>query len=130
MRLLRFVISDRDWRTGQPKGLMSLAYDLLRSGELPSTDEYELLQHVEWIEANLPVPERFARKRNVSHKNTHGISWIKADATEAVRRFRAIAEIMNRHDLAVEVMQTDRPGYIVYEDDWQLVAEPFHGEST
>ncbi|GAB2499512.1 hypothetical protein GCM10027084_11140 [Pseudoxanthomonas sangjuensis] len=128
MILLRFVIPDRDRRTGQFTGLMSAAYDLLRAGDMPQAEEDELRRHVEWVETNVPVPARFARKRNVSHKQTHGISWVKADAVDLVSRFRAIAGIAERHGLVVELLQTDRPGYIVHEDAWQVVAEPFHGD--
>ena len=30
-----------------------------------------------------------------------------------------------RNGIYVKKIRTDRPGYVVYEDDWQLVAEPF-----
>ena len=83
---------------------------------------------MQWLETNLPVPARFARKRNVSHRHTHGISWLRSSATDAIRYLRAISDIAQRHDYPVEVVQTERPGYIVYEDQWQVVAEPFHGE--
>jgi hypothetical protein len=128
--LLRFVISDRDLRTGQQTGLMTLAYRLLRSGDLSEADEDALGIHIKWLEANLPVPERFARKRNVSHKQTHGISWLKDDAIDAIQHLHAVADIARRYDYAVDVVLTERPGYVVHEDDWQVVAEPFHGEQS
>jgi hypothetical protein len=125
---LRFVIADRDTRTGQPTGLLTLAYLLLRSDELTDAESDEIRDHVKWLETHVPVPSRFARKRNVSHKDTHGLSWAKASATEVVGRLYALAEIARRHGHPVEAMQTARPGYVVYEDEWQVVAEPFHGE--
>jgi hypothetical protein len=126
--LLRFVTPDRDERTGQRTGLMTVAYRLLRSGNLPHADEEGLRSHTQWLETNLPVPARFARKRNVSHKQTHGISWLRSSATDAVRYLHAIADIARQHDHLIEIVQTERPGYIVHEDQWQVVAEPFHGE--
>lgn len=128
MELLRFVIPDRDQRTGQPMGLMTLAYGLLRSRDIAQSDESELQRLVHWMETHIPVPSRFARKRNVSHKETHGISWIKADAADAISHLHAIAEIMERYGYRIDILRTDRPGYVVYEDDLQIVAEPFHGE--
>jgi hypothetical protein len=126
--LLRFVLSDRDERTGRQTGLMTMAYGLLRSGDLFDAEENELRRLMQWLESNLPIPDRFARKRNVSHKQTHGISWVRSDAVEAVRCLRAIADIAWRNGHSIEILQTERPGYIVYEDEWQVVAEPFHGE--
>ncbi len=36
-----------------------------------------------------------------------------------------IAAMLQAHDILTEMIVTDRPGYIVYEDDFQIVAEPF-----
>lgn len=33
--------------------------------------------------------------------------------------------ILEQHGIYVKKIKTDKPGYVVYEDDWQLVAEPF-----
>ena len=128
MRLLRFIVPERDDRTGQPTGLIALAYALLRSDQLGGHDAANLQGQLTWIESNLPVPRRFARKHNVSHRHTHGLSWIKSDARAAVQCLYAIANIVRQHGHAVEILQTSRPGYVVHEDRWQVVAEPFHGE--
>lgn len=128
MQFIRFVVPERDSRTGQPMGLMSLAYAALRAGEIEAAREDELRESLTWLESNLPVPNRFARKHNVSHKETHGISWVKSEANEVVRRLRRIAEVLIDHGHPVEMKITARPGYVVYEDDWQVVAEPFNGE--
>jgi hypothetical protein len=128
LKLLRFVIPDRDRRTGQPMGLLTLAYQLLRSNDLTKEDDHELRRLVTWMETQVPIPSRFARKRNVSHKETHGISWMKADAAEAIRHLHHIADIVRRYGYPVDILQTERPGYVVHEDAWQVVAEPFHGE--
>lgn len=125
---LRFVGHDLDPRTGQPIGLMTLAYALRNSGDANVADSDQLLAHLDWIQRHVPIPTRFARRRNGGHKETHGLSWAKASAAEFVRHLHAIADILGRYDMAVEVVRTTRPGYVVHEDDWQVVAEPFHGE--
>ncbi len=126
--LLRFVGHDLDPRTGQPIGLMTLAYGLRNSGDTNVADADQLLAHLDWIQCSVPIPTRFARRRNPYHKETHGVSWAKATAVEFVRHLHAIADILGRYDIAVHVVRTTRPGYVVHEDDWQVVAEPFHGE--
>lgn len=125
---LRFVGTDLDLRTGQSTGLMTLAYALRDSGDLNIADTDQLHAHLGWIQRNVPVPTRFARRRNPYHKETHGVSWAKATAVEFVRHMHAIADILGRYDTGVDIVRTSRPGYVVYEDDWQVVAEPFHGE--
>jgi hypothetical protein len=36
-----------------------------------------------------------------------------------------MVHILERAGICVKKIKTDKPGYIVYEDEWQLVAEPF-----
>lgn len=125
---LRFVGHDLDPRTGQPVGLMTMAYALRNSGDANVADADQLLAHLDWIQCSVPIPTRFARRRNPYHKETHGVSLAKATAVEFVRHLHAIADILGRYDMAVDVVRTTRPGDVVHEDDWQVVAEPFHGE--
>lgn len=81
-----------------------------------------------WLEKELPVPSKFSRKKNDSHKNTHGISWLKPEAENAIRHFWVIKDILENNGFPVDVIKSKRPGYVVYEDDYQIVAEPFHGK--
>jgi hypothetical protein len=127
---LRFIGTSIDERTGQPIGLMSVAYDLLHSAEVNIADESQLLSHLHWIEKEVPIPSRFARRRNAYHKETHGISWVRASATELVKHLYAIADIARRNDVPIEVVRSERPGYLVYEDVWQVVAEPFNDNNA
>lgn len=109
-------------------GLMTLAYRLLRSDNLNHAEDLQFRELVGWLESNVPIPERFARKRNVSHKHTHGVSWIRASAIDVLTHLHALANLARLQGYEIEILQTERPGYVVYEDQWQVVAEPFHGE--
>ncbi len=126
---LRFIGTDIDIRTGQPTGLLTMAYDLRDSDELNTADAVQLLAHLDWIQKEIPIPTRFARRRNSFHKETHGVSWVKAESTEFVRHLYAIADILGRCGIVIDIVRTARPGYVVYEDDCQVVAEPFHGKN-
>jgi len=33
--------------------------------------------------------------------------------------------LLKRHDVPVRMIKSDRPGYVVYEDGFQIVAVPF-----
>jgi pyruvate-formate lyase-activating enzyme len=41
------------------------------------------------------------------------------------QRIWEMVRILERNGIYVQKVITDRPGYVVYEDEWQLVAEPF-----
>jgi hypothetical protein len=36
-----------------------------------------------------------------------------------------MVRILERNGVQVQKIKTDKPGYVVYEDEWQMVAEPF-----
>jgi len=126
---LRFVVSAQDARTGYAQGLLTAAYALLRWDALADADAAALREHLAWFETHVPSPTKFARKRNVSHRNTHGLSWVRSDARAVVTRLHALARFIERYGYVVDVMRSARPGYVVYEDDLQVVAEPFNGEA-
>jgi hypothetical protein len=41
---------------------------------------------------------------------------------------RELVGILQNHGVLVQTLTTDGVGYVVYEDDFQIVAEPFAGE--
>jgi hypothetical protein len=59
------------------------------------------------------------------HAKDQALSWFKDTATEHISQMRAFAAILELHDIQVEIIKTDRPGYIFYEDDFQVAAYPF-----
>ena len=107
------------------EGLFHVAGRLSRSGVLSKAAQAHLDGLRDWFEANLARPERFTRTRNASHKGAHGIAWFKDTAVGHISRMRELASILDEHDIVVDVIETERPGYIVWEDEVQLVAEPF-----
>jgi len=40
----------------------------------------------------------------------------------------ALITILEKNGYPVSQITTDRPGYVVFEDDHQVVAEPFRGD--
>lgn len=43
---------------------------------------------------------------------------------------RELAAVLHSYGIPVETITTTRPGYITYEDDYQIVAEPFSDTLT
>jgi hypothetical protein len=43
---------------------------------------------------------------------------------------REVAHILAAHGIIVDVLRTERPGYVVYEDSHQVAAEPFRETVT
>jgi len=125
---IRFTTTENDNRSGKPKGIFTLAYELIDEESLYAEDEKTLKELLGWFGDNLPVPTKFSKNRNDYHKNTLGISWLKPQSTKVVNKFWGLKSILEIAGYHIEVIKTDRPGKIVYEDLHQLVAVPFGGE--
>jgi hypothetical protein len=122
---LRFVVSDLDPDSGRRQGVLQAAFTLRDRGEL-SPEELAALSTVgHWLDEHLPKPARFTRKRNHSHRTPMALSWFKDTAREHVAKVRVIAALLEARGVVVFTVTTERPGYVVYEDDFQVVAEPF-----
>lgn len=121
---VRFVIRQYDPDSGRRQGLFQALADLDHDGVL-APHEIDLYDEVyEWFKANLRKPKSFARSSK-PHAKKVALSWFKGSATEHISRMRVLAHILDSHGIAVDMIQTARPGYVVYEDDHQVAAEPF-----
>ncbi len=123
---LRFIVGDRDNDSGQQSGVFQALYKLRDSGKLHAHEEDVVEELRQWFNKNLEVPDRFtAAKPPYYRKKKRAISWFKDTAHEHMSRIREMVAILENHDVAVRMMTSDRVGYVVYEDDYQIVAEPF-----
>jgi hypothetical protein len=121
---VRFVTAIVDEYSGRRQGLFQAAGDLEDGKELRADEVAELRSVREWFNENLDKPLRFSRSRK-SGAASKAISWFKSSAVEHVRRMHAICRILEEHGIQTEMITTARPGYIVFEDEFQVAAEPF-----
>ena len=121
---VRFVIPIRHEDSHCMTGVIQAAYRLRERGLL-SDGEEKLFDGIRcWFNRHLPVPRRFSRSRR-PHAHRNAVCWFKVQAEECLDRMRELAALLQRKGVATEVLETQRPGYIVYEDDYQVAAVPF-----
>jgi hypothetical protein len=126
---LRFVVAEFDEDSERELGVFHAVRNLREKGRLfPYEEEqHDLIR--EWFNENLEKPSRFtSSKPPFYRKKNRAISWFKDSALEHLNRIRSLVAILENHGVFVQMLKTDRVGYIVYEDDYQIVAEPFSGE--
>jgi hypothetical protein len=63
-------------------------------------------------------------------RKPQAINWFKTAATLHISKMREFQTILERNGIDVEIMTTTRPGYIVYEDRFQVAAYPFADTPT
>ena len=101
-------------------------YRLQREGKLYPYEEAQWKSLNDWFDKNLAKPARFtASKPPYYRKKNRAISWFKDTAHEHIARIREMVAILENHGVAVRMLKTDRVGYVVYEDEDQIVAEAF-----
>ncbi len=125
---VRFVVATLDRETNEPMGIFEATKLLPRVGHVADWDERRLAELTAWFREHLPFPERTARSRrpNGPHR---ALSWFKPTATVHIAQARELAAVLEANDIRTLMLTSDRPGYVVYEDDFQVLVEPFRGES-
>ena len=117
---VRFVIGGKDEDSHVEQGIFQAASRALEWHTITGSDADELNELRAWFSDNLEKPTSFGRG-NLSR----GICWFRTDAGEHISRMWEMVRILERNGIFVKKIRTDRPGYVVYEDEWQIVAEPF-----
>jgi hypothetical protein len=98
-----------------------------------------------WFDVNLNSPFRSEKPEQVSWRRwrlevrqpraridarPRSISWIKSSATEHVSRLFSLKALVEEAGWVVQEIRTDKPGFVLYEDEHQVVAEPFADTPT
>jgi hypothetical protein len=117
---VRFVIGRKDEDSHVEQGIFQAAARALEWQNITGSDADQLNELRGWFSENLEKPTSFGRDRH-----RLGICWFKTDASEHINRIWEMVSILERNGIYVKKIRTDKPGYVIYEDEWQLVAEPF-----
>ena len=123
---LRFVVAEIDEDSERALGVFHAMWNLRNAGKLHAYEEGHYDSVRWWFNANLACPTRFtAAKAPFSRKRNRALSWFKDSAIDHIAQIRELVEILENHDAHVRTLKAKRVGYIVYEDEHQIVAEPF-----
>jgi hypothetical protein len=117
---VRFVIGHKDEDSHVERGIFQAVALALEWQDITGSDAEELNELRAWFSENLAKPTSFGRG-----KHRLGICWFKTGAIEHISRIWEMVRILERNGIHIRKIRTDKPGYVIYEDEWQLVAEPF-----
>ena len=115
--------------TNVPDGIFVKAHEVLNdfTGEVPNYHLQNLEALIVWFRKNLLTPERFnsSKSKGAYRRSSTGVSWFKDTSMEHISKAREIAAILEDIGHPISERTTTRPGKIVFEDAFQIVAEPF-----
>lgn len=121
---IRFVVGNRDPRSGRRQGVLRAGSLLLNTPDITTLDAEKLQRAFDWFNSNLRHPTRFSVSARPNRK-AQALSWFKPTAFDYIARMRDYTEVLNEIGVLTDMLKTQRPGYIIYEDDHQVVAYPF-----
>lgn len=126
-RYVRFVVGHDDPDSGVRAGLFTIAYDLKRSGTTPVYQAARLTAVLDWFNDHLEQPTRFSRStsKGAWRRGAKGISWFKPEARDHIAKMYELAEVQEDLGFYTDEITCERPGYIVYQDAFQIVAQLF-----
>lgn len=126
-KYVRFAVVSRKRRNAKYDGLFVAAYELARGNSISPATREELNELLAWFQENLNIPKRFNKGggKGYYRRETRGLSWFKPEANEHLTKAQRLGVLLGRAGVPVLQYQASRVGYIVYEDDHLVAAEPF-----
>lgn len=115
---LRFVVGSESDPARIQSGLFVETEYLRKNGHLEAYQEKLVREAFAFFNKNLPCPP-FSRK----NWSSDAISWFKDTAHEFIDRMRDLTFILEENDLLVRILKTEKPGMILYEDEFQVIAQ-------
>lgn len=122
---IRFICAEVDRDSQVRAGIFTAAGRLRDSEGLPDYEFDALMSLAEWFNENLDKPTRFSRSKRAEEKY-RAVCWFKPTAREHIARAWELVWILERNDVLIDVVKAERVGYVVYEDDFQVAAEPYY----
>jgi hypothetical protein len=77
-----------------------------------------------WFNRNLDKPTRFSKGTSKLNADV-SLSWFKDSAKEHIKKIQDLIEIAEQYNIVIDRIASKNPGYIVFEDEYQVSAVPF-----
>ena len=121
---IRFITEFKNEHNEIETGVFQASVYLRKRSELLyEYDKKHLLEIRDWFNDNLDAPDRFSKAKRKNPANV-SLSWFKSTATEHLKKMYEMKEIIERYGIFITVIKMENPGYIVYEDKFQVSTIP------
>lgn len=119
---VRFVVGVGSDNPYTLTGIITIARELRDSGKLEPFEMEWVNEIFGWFNENLPKPP--FQSKLASQEWTHdAVAWFRPTAGEFIARMWDLTALLREHGVQVLFVQRKHPGHIVYEDQFQVVAE-------
>jgi len=126
---LRFISSYTNEWDEPSTGVFQALGHLIRDEDVFEYDRVRLKEIRTWFNVHLERPTKFNKTSN-KNKSYVAISWFKDTAIEHLERMYDLIPIYENYDLRIETIKRGNPGYVVFEDEFQISTIPFGKEKS
>lgn len=119
-RFVRLAVPAWHWGTGEGQGIFRVAGHIQDNVRLGEEQEKRLAATLRWFNKRLPVP-RIVEPR--------ALFWFKFSAAECRRRVTQLARLLRELGVGIVITETNAPGKVVYEDEFQVAVIPVEPEN-
>ncbi len=102
-------------KLGAPVGIFAACHHLQRAGRVSPEDEQLFQQTDAWFDEHLPNPPFYADGNSI-----RAVTWFKSGAAHLIAALAPLRALLERHSVEYDVVETDHPGLVVYEDEFQV----------
>ena len=99
--------------TMQGKGVFSICMQMLRDDVMDEEDTDLYKEIDDWFAHELPWPEPCKRQEKV-------VCWFKTETDTMMKMMQPVMWLLERYNHPYDVVYTNHPGEIVYEDQYQV----------
>jgi hypothetical protein len=119
---IRFFSSEIHYRSQVAAGLFFAASKLRWTDKLPDYEFDALSELRNWFNVHLESPFDHLPRTG---RYERAICWFKPTAREHLARAWEMIAILERNDVLIWTTRSRKTGYVYYEDEAQIFAEPF-----
>ncbi|NRQ31592.1 hypothetical protein HII36_07010 [Nonomuraea sp. NN258] len=106
-------------RLGVPVGIFAACHHLRMGGRLTPADDRLFADVDNWFIARLPYPPYYADGNTIG-----AVPWFKPAAASLMVALAPLESLLRRYGIPYDVVRSDDPGTLVYEDDFQIGVLP------
>jgi hypothetical protein len=127
-KFVRYQASVPNGRGSYP-GIFALANGLAKDGKLSSQDWDSWRSANDYYDAAYTDPSTVDRSIYDRAINPGAQSWFKCSAAHLLTGVEFYTDLLTRYDVRWQVLYSDDPGRVLYEDDVQIVVAPYGDHS-
>ena len=121
-KYVRLQGRETSYVTKKPVGFFTLCWRRIKNEIFTEADKNKFREAEKWFNDNLPHPPFYGENNDDPNANTDGaICYFKTSYTNKIwEQIVPVLELLDKYEVAYDIIYTNYPGKIIYEDDFQV----------